>query len=49
MDDHGECFISWTRGGLIAGKTNRGTLIKFNGYMYAHKGDDARVYPSEEI
>ena len=47
MDDHGECFISWTRGGLIAGKTNRGTLIKFNGYMYAHK--TAHAYPSEEI
>jgi hypothetical protein len=47
MDDHGECFIPWTRGGLIAGKTDRGTLIKFNGYMYAHK--TAHAYPSEEI
>jgi hypothetical protein len=53
MDDHGECFIPWTRGGLIAGKTGRGTLIKFNGYVYscgANCGDArVRVYPSEEI
>ena len=53
MDDHGECFIPWTRGGLIAGKTDRGTLIKFNGYVYscgANSGDArVRVYPSEEI
>jgi hypothetical protein len=52
MDDHGECFIPWTRGGLIAGKTDRGTLIKFNGYVYSRaNGGDARVrvYPSEEI
>ena len=52
MDDHGECFIPWTRGGLIAGKTGRGTLIKFNGYVYSRtSGGDSRahVYPSEEI
>jgi hypothetical protein len=52
MDDHGECFVPWTRGGLIAGKTDRGTLIKFNGYVYSRtSGGDARVnvYPSEEI
>ena len=51
MDDHGECFISWTRGGLIAGKTERGTLIKFNGYVYARTANVARgrVYPSEEV
>jgi hypothetical protein len=52
MDDHGECFIPWTLGGLIAGKTGRGTLIKFNGYVYSRTpGGDSRahVYPSEEI
>ncbi len=48
MNERGECFISWSRGGLIAGYEKRGTLVKFNGYMYAcANGGDARVYPSE--
>jgi hypothetical protein len=51
MDDHGECFIPWTRGGLIAGRMQKGSIIKFNGYMYAHtRGDRVGcVYPSEEV
>ena len=52
MDDHGECFIPWSRGGLIAGKKVKGMLIKFNGYMYPYTRGDAvggLIYPSEEI
>ncbi len=51
MDERGECFIPWTRGGVVAGRMQKGILIKFNGYMYARTGGDARVrvYPSEEI
>ena len=47
----GKCFIPWPRGGWIAGYEKTGTLIKFNGYMYARSpnGGDTRVYPSEEI
>jgi hypothetical protein len=48
VNERGECFIPWSRGGLIAGYEKRGTLVKFNGYMYAcANGGDARVYPSE--
>ena len=51
MDDNGEFFIPWIRGGLIAGKTERGTLIKFNGYVYTRnpKVGQGRVFPSEEV
>jgi hypothetical protein len=52
MDERGECFIPWSRGGLIPGKKGNGTLVKFDGYMHARAGrDDAVgcVYPSEEI
>jgi hypothetical protein len=50
MNNRGECFIPWSRGGWIAGYEKTGTLIKFNGYMYAcANGGDARVYPSEEL
>jgi hypothetical protein len=51
MDDHGECFIPWTRGGLIAGRMEKGNLIKFNGYMYSRTGNGGKqiVYPSEAI
>ena len=50
MDNRGECFIPWARGGWIAGKKERGTLIKFNGYMYARTGSGDAVgcaYPLE--
>jgi hypothetical protein len=46
MDDRGECFIPWSQGGLIDGKKEKGTLIKFSGYMHARHGN---VYPSEEV
>jgi hypothetical protein len=52
MDNHGECFIPWSQGGWIAGKKEKGTLIKFSGYMYARTGRGDAVgciYPSEEI
>ena len=50
VNERGECFIPWSRGGLIAGYEKRGTLVKFNGYMYAcANGGGARVYPSEEL
>jgi hypothetical protein len=52
MDNRGECFIPWSRGGWIAGKKEKGTLIKFNGYMYARTGRGDAVgslYPLEEI
>jgi hypothetical protein len=51
MDDHGECFIPWTRGGVVAGRMQKGIIIKFNGYMYARTGGDrvGCVYPSEEV
>jgi hypothetical protein len=50
MNDHGECFIPWTRGGFILGRMEKGTIIKFDGYMYAHTGGGGTagcVYPSE--
>ena len=51
VDDHGECWIPWTRGGVVAGRMQKGILIKFNGYMYARTGGDrvGCVYPSEEV
>jgi hypothetical protein len=51
MNDHGECFIPWTRGGLIAGRMEKGILIKFDGYMYSRTGNGGKqiVYPSEAI
>ena len=52
MDNHGECFVPYSRGGWIAEKKEKGTLIKYNGFMYARTGlGDAVgcVYPSEEI
>jgi len=52
MDNRGECFIPYSRGGWITGKKEKGTLIKFSGYKYARgRGGDAVgcVYPSEEI
>ena len=50
VNERGECFIPWSRGGLIAGYEKRGTLIKYNGYLYARSnGGDTRVYPSEDI
>jgi len=53
MDNH-ECFIPWSRGGWIAGKKEKGTMIKFSGHMYVHTlGHEGAVgclfYPSEEI
>ena len=52
MDSRGECFNPWSRGGWIAGKKEKGTLIKFSGYMYVRTGRGGAVgylYPSEEI
>ena len=50
MNNRGEYFIPWSHGGWITGYEKTGTLIKFNGYMYAcANGGDARVYPSEEL
>ena len=51
MDERGECFIPWTRGGVVAGRMQKGILIKFNGYMYARTGGDrvGCVYPLEEV
>ena len=50
MDNHGECFIPYSRGGWITGKKEKGTLNKFSGYKYACGGDAVGcVYPSEEI
>ena len=51
MNDHGECFIPWSRGGWIAGYEEKGTLIKFSGYIHAHGGlcSVGSIYPSEEI
>ena len=51
MDDRGECFIPWWRGGWITGHEVTGTLIKFSGYVHT-RGNDSKVratYPSEEI
>jgi hypothetical protein len=54
MNDQGECFIPWTRGGLIAGRMEKGILIKFDGYIYSRTGNVGNVgkqivYPSEAI
>jgi hypothetical protein len=44
MSNRGECFIPWSRGGWIAGKKEKGTLIKFSGYnMYARTGRGGAV------
>jgi hypothetical protein len=38
MNNRGECFIPWSRGGWIAGYEKTGTLIKFSGYVHTCKG-----------
>jgi hypothetical protein len=52
MNDHGECFIPWSRGGWIAGSEEKSTLIKLSGYIHVRTGRDGEggsIYPSEEI
>ena len=52
MNNRGECFIPWVRGGCIPGYEKTGSLIKFSGCLIARSGRrDAvgNVYPSEEF
>ncbi len=51
MNNRGECFFPWSRGGWIAGYEVTGTLIKFSGYVNTRGGTSkvGATYPSEEI
>jgi hypothetical protein len=38
MNNRGEFFIPWSRGGWITGYEKTGTLIKFSGYVHTRRG-----------